>query len=58
MIKVKLVCKSCKRNITNMDSTTRFNCPDCGKFEIVRCLHCREIAAKYTCPNCNFEGPN
>ena len=41
-----------------MQGITRFNCPDCGKYEIVRCAHCREIAAKYTCHQCQFEGPN
>lgn len=54
----ELVCSSCKRRITNTKGTTRFVCPKCGKFEIVRCGHCREIVAKYKCPSCNFEGPN
>ncbi|MCH8067050.1 MAG: RNA-binding protein [Nanoarchaeota archaeon] len=58
MPKEKLVCSSCKKSVTNSKGTARFNCPDCGKTEIIRCAHCRKIAAKYVCGNCKFEGPN
>jgi|TARA_Y100000310_G_scaffold309729_1_gene354157 hypothetical protein len=58
MPKEKLLCSSCKKNIANSKGTTRFNCPNCGKTKIVRCMHCRQIAAKYNCPECEFEGPN
>tara|TARA_Y100000310_G_C20339836_1_gene649258 strand:- start:466 stop:687 length:222 start_codon:yes stop_codon:yes gene_type:complete len=58
MPKEKLVCSSCKKNVANSSGTAGFKCPSCGKTEIVRCIHCREIAAKYICHNCNFEGPN
>lgn len=51
-------CISCKVKITNMEGTTKFPCPNCGKFEIVRCPHCRKIVSKYECPECKFEGPN
>ncbi|MBU0615683.1 MAG: DUF1610 domain-containing protein [Nanoarchaeota archaeon] len=51
-------CTSCKKSITNDTGTTRFNCPNCGKEEIIRCRHCREIASKYKCSQCGFEGPN
>lgn len=54
----KPVCSSCKRRVTNLEKTARFMCPKCGKYEIVRCGHCREIVAKYRCPGCGFEGPN
>lgn len=54
----KPVCSSCKRRLTNLKNSTRFLCPKCGKYEIVRCGHCREIVSKYRCPGCNFEGPN
>ena len=54
----KLVCSSCKKRITNTLGTTRFKCPNCGKSEIIRCHHCREIVAKYRCSLCSFEGPN
>ncbi|MBN2454100.1 DUF1610 domain-containing protein [Candidatus Woesearchaeota archaeon] len=50
-------CLSCKKKITNL-SVTRFMCPECGKYEIVRCKSCRENAVKYTCPKCGFTGPN
>jgi len=33
-------------------------CPKCGKYQIIRCKHCREIVAKYKCPECGFVGPN
>jgi len=51
-------CNSCKRKVANMKGVARFLCPKCGKYEIVRCPQCRKIAAKYTCPGCNFVGPN
>ena len=54
----KKQCSSCKMSITNISGTAIFKCPKCGKTEIVRCKHCREIAAKYKCPECAFEGPN
>jgi len=54
----KAVCTSCKKRITNTIGSTRFMCPKCAKVEIVRCFHCREIAAKYKCPACGFEGPD
>ncbi|MBI2546652.1 RNA-binding protein [Candidatus Woesearchaeota archaeon] len=53
-----MVCNSCKTKVTNSKGTARFMCPNCSKHEIVRCMHCREISAKYVCPQCNFTGPN
>lgn len=53
-----VTCVSCKKRIVNMAGTTKFKCPNCGKSEIIRCGHCREIVAKYKCPACGFEGPN
>ena len=41
-----------------MQGVARFMCPKCGKAEIVRCGHCREIVTRYICPECGFEGPN
>jgi hypothetical protein len=52
------ICVSCKKKVTNLPGTTKFICPKCGKVEIVRCGHCREIVTKYTCPECGFVGPN
>ena len=54
----QLKCTSCKVSITNLAGSVRFICPNCGKIEIVRCSHCREIGAKYKCKGCSFEGPN
>ena len=51
-------CISCKKNIMNNQGAAVFLCPSCGKQEIVRCKHCREIATKYKCPSCGFTGPN
>ncbi len=58
LIKMEKKCTSCGKNLTNDPSSTIFNCPGCGKQEINRCSHCRELAAKYKCPECGFEGPN
>ncbi|MBI2542558.1 RNA-binding protein [Candidatus Woesearchaeota archaeon] len=52
------LCTSCRKRISNTVGSTRFNCPKCGRAEIVRCNHCRHIAAKYKCAECGFEGPN
>lgn len=57
MTKKDLACMSCKKNIANVGGAT-FKCPECGKFDIIRCTHCRKIAAKYKCAVCGFEGPN
>jgi hypothetical protein len=51
-------CITCKQPITGQAGAAKFKCPKCGKYEIIRCAHCREIAAKYQCPECKFEGPN
>lgn len=52
-----LKCISCKVKITNMVGSVRFQCPNCSKYEIVRCRRCREISSPYKCPECSFEGP-
>ncbi|MBW2993179.1 DUF1610 domain-containing protein [Candidatus Woesearchaeota archaeon] len=54
----KPTCSSCKKRITNKQGSTIFLCPNCGKYEIVRCRNCRERAIRYRCPGCGFEGPN
>lgn len=53
-----VTCLSCKKQIANTRGLAKFNCPNCSKYDIVRCKKCREIVAKYKCPECNFEGPN
>ncbi|MBI5797976.1 RNA-binding protein, partial [Candidatus Woesearchaeota archaeon] len=35
-----------------------FKCPSCGKADITRSFHARELGTRYTCPACSFEGPN
>ena len=52
------LCTSCKKRITNTVGTAVFPCPKCAKEDIIRCAHCREIVAKYTCSKCGFTGPN
>lgn len=51
-------CVSCKKKVTNDAGTSKFMCPKCGKYEIVRCTHCRKIASRYICAECGFTGPN
>lgn len=58
MTEKKLDCVSCKKRITNDIGNVKFKCPKCKKGDIVRCRSCREIVAKYTCPECGFTGPN
>ena len=48
------VCCSCGKL---SDRYVEFKCPKCGETDMVRCLHCREVYAKYTCKSCKFEGP-
>jgi hypothetical protein len=50
-----LRCSSCQKEVT--DDYVRFKCPNCGKEEIIRCMKCRKIVAKYKCKSCGFEGP-
>ncbi len=54
----EIYCSSCKKKVTNIKGTTVFQCPNCTKTEIVRCRDCRKIAARYTCSECGFSGPN
>ena len=51
-------CGSCNTSVVNDNEATRFMCPNCGKFEIIRCGLCRKTVTKYKCPECGFEGPN
>ena len=52
------ICSSCNTKVANDAGSIKIMCPQCGKHEIVRCSHCREIVAKYECPECKFIGPN
>jgi len=51
-------CMSCHTSVVNEKGAVKFNCPGCGKYQIIRCLNCRKIVTKYKCPLCGFEGPN
>lgn len=54
----ELKCLSCGKRISNISGTVKFQCPSCGKYEMIRCKPCRVQARKYKCPECGFEGPN
>lgn len=51
-------CLSLNVSVTNDRGAVSFKCPSCKEYEIVRSSKARKIAAKYTCPNCGFTGPN
>ena len=53
----QLKCISCNKKIMN-ETVTRFKCPNCGKYEIIRCQSCKKNCVKYKCPECGFIGPN
>lgn len=50
-------CSSCGTRIENQKNWVEFDCPRCGKTEIIRCEKCRKTMNVYECPNCNFQGP-
>ncbi|MBS3126707.1 RNA-binding protein [Candidatus Woesearchaeota archaeon] len=52
------VCSATKKRIDNDPGAVQFQCPQCGNYEIVRSSYARQNAIKYTCPGCNFMGPN
>jgi predicted RNA-binding Zn-ribbon protein involved in translation (DUF1610 family) len=52
------VCISTKKRIDNDPGAAIFNCPKCSNYEIVRSSFARRNAIKYTCPQCEFTGPN
>ena len=51
-------CISCKKDTANDQGSVSFLCPNCSKYTIIRCQHCRKIATQYKCPECGFIGPN
>ncbi len=51
-------CISCNTSVVNERGAVKFNCPNCGKYQIIRCENCRRIVTKYECPLCHFIGPN
>ncbi len=54
---MKKECISCGRDISTIEFSVIFECPNCGKAEIVRCGRCRKLGSQYKCPECGFEGP-
>ena len=55
--KLKLpICVSCKQPIIPGEKGVSFPCPNCG-YILWRDHHCRELANRYKCPSCGFEGP-
>jgi len=52
------LCSVTKKTVYNDPGSVRFLCPECGQHEIVRSKEARVNAMRYTCPNCNFIGPN
>ena len=50
-------CTSCGVDISAKKSFVRFNCPNCGESEIVRCFNCKSMSSKYECEKCKFVGP-
>jgi predicted RNA-binding Zn-ribbon protein involved in translation (DUF1610 family) len=51
-------CLATNRSVANDTGSVKFNCPKCGKYEIVRSSMARKNVVKYKCPSCGFEGPN
>jgi predicted RNA-binding Zn-ribbon protein involved in translation (DUF1610 family) len=56
-MKEKEYCSTCKADISVVENSTIFNCPNCGKTKIVRCGKCRILVVPYECPECHFIGP-
>ncbi len=54
----RLLCISCKKSIANDIGNVKFKCPNCGKYEVIRCKECRQTVSNYECPECGFVGPN
>jgi len=52
------ICSSCGKRTANDSGSVKFKCPSCGKTEMIRCTKCRQLATKYTCAECGFQGPN
>lgn len=50
-------CSSCGKRVEAESYWVRFQCPECGKGDVVRCERCRKLSVVYKCPKCEFEGP-
>jgi len=54
----EMVLSSLGNNTANTAGSVTFKCPKCQETAIVRTRNERETAAKYTCKQCGFIGPN
>lgn len=50
-------CTSCGVKLDTQQNWVEFECPSCGKENIMRCERCRKIVNPYECGSCNFRGP-
>ena len=53
----KNICSTCGSHIMAKNNFVQFDCPECGKFRIVRCKSCKDHSNKYRCSECDFVGP-
>ena len=53
----KKICSTCRSHVMSKDNFVQFDCPDCGKTQIVRCKTCKDLSNKYKCTECEFIGP-
>jgi predicted RNA-binding Zn-ribbon protein involved in translation (DUF1610 family) len=54
----RIVSTTSKENIANDVGAVSFACPKCGYEYIIRSSAERKNVTQYTCPRCNFVGPN
>ncbi|RLJ02838.1 MAG: RNA-binding protein [Candidatus Aenigmatarchaeota archaeon] len=54
---MEIVCSTCGVNLISEDDFVRFECPNCGETEIIRCKKCRRVKNHYKCEKCGFVGP-
>ncbi len=52
----KLFCISCGRDISIIDDSVVFKCPNCEE-DIARCGKCRIRSVEYVSKSCGFVGP-
>jgi len=50
-------CISCGTDVRAKENWVKFECPNCGEYEILRCSTCKALSNPYKCPKCGFEGP-
>lgn len=53
----KIICSTCGNHVMSKNNFVQFECPDCGKSNIVRCKTCKDLGNKYQCKECEFVGP-